>query len=65
MGVEVSVPEGFGRDAELRRKWLKIWETLGQRILRMPKWMQNIVLEDIHTAIKNRIAIMEMIQNAN
>ena len=64
MTVEVSVL-GLGREAELRRKWLKMWETLGQRILRMPKWMQNIVLEDIHTAVKNRVAVMEMIQNAN
>jgi len=65
MTVEVSVLEGFGPEGELRRKWLKMWETLGQRILRMPKWMQNIVLEDIHTAILNRVAVMEMIQNAN
>ncbi len=66
MAVEVSVLEGFGcPEAELRRKWLKMWETLGQRILRMPKWMQNIVLEDIYTAVKNRVAVMEMIQNAN
>jgi hypothetical protein len=26
--------------------------------------MQEIVLEDINTAIRNRIAIMEIIQNA-
>jgi len=41
-----------------------MWESLGKRILRMPKWMQDIVLEDINTAIKNRLAVMEMIQNA-
>ena len=64
MSVEVSVLESFGREAHLRKKWMKMWETLGQSILKMPKWMQDIVLEDIHTAIKNRTAIMEMIQNA-
>jgi len=64
MAVEVEVLEGFGREAQLRRKWMRMWETLGERILKMPKWMQDIVLEDINTAIKNRIAIMEMIQNA-
>jgi len=62
--AEVSVLENFGREAELRKKWLQMWGNLGVRILRMPKWMQEIVLEDINTAIKNRIAIMEMIQNA-
>jgi hypothetical protein len=65
MAVKVSVLEGFGREAELKKKWLKMWESLGKRILRMPKWMQDIVLEDINTAIRNRLAVMEMIQNAN
>jgi hypothetical protein len=62
--VEVSVLENFGREAELRKKWMRMWERLGVRILKMPKWMQEIVLEDINTAVRNRIAIMEMIQNA-
>jgi len=62
--AEVSVLENFGREAELRKKWMRIWENLGIRILKMPKWMQEILLEDINTAIRNRIAIMEMIQNA-
>ena len=65
MAVEVSILENFGREAELRKKWMHMWERLGVRILKMPKWMQEIVLEDINTAIRNRIAIMEMIQNAN
>jgi len=64
LAVKVDVLEGFGQEVALRRKWMKMWETLGERILKMPKWMQNIVLEDINTAIKNRIAVMEMIQNA-
>ena len=64
MAVEVSVLENFGAEAELKKKWMRMWESLGKRILRMPKWMQEIVLEDINTAIKNRLAVMEMIQNA-
>ena len=65
MAVEVKVLENFGREANLRKKWLQMWETLGVRILKLPKWMQDIVLEDVNTAIRNRIATMEMIQNAN
>jgi hypothetical protein len=61
---EVSVLENWGRDAELRKKWMRMWENLGVRILRMPKWMQEIVLEDINTAVRNRIATMEIIQKA-
>jgi hypothetical protein len=62
--VKVKVLENFGREAELRRKWIRMWEKLGERILKMPKWMQTIILEDVNTAITNRIATMEMIQNA-
>jgi hypothetical protein len=59
--VEVDILENFGREAELRKKWLKQWQLLGTRILRFPKWMQTIILEDVNTAIENRAATMEMI----
>lgn len=62
--AEVKSLENFGREAELRKKWMQMWEKLGERVLKLPKWMQNIVLEDINTAIRNRLATMEMIQNA-
>jgi hypothetical protein len=65
MAVEVKVLESFGREAELRRKWLQMWDRIGKRILKLPKWMQEIVLEDVNTAIRNRTATMEMIQNAH
>jgi len=64
VAIQVEVLERFGQEVALQRKWMKMWETLGERILKLPKWMQNIVLEDINTAVKNRIVIMEMIQNA-
>ena len=63
--MEVKVLEDFGKEAEMQKKWLRTWEKLGERILRLPKWMQNIILEDVNTAVKNRIATMEMIQNAH
>ncbi len=62
--VDVRVLEGFDREAALRKKWIRMWEKLGKRILKLPTWMQNIVLEDMNTAIYNRLATMEMIQNA-
>jgi len=64
MSVKVRVLEDFGREAALRKKWIKTWQKLGERILKLPKWMQDIVLEDVNTALRNRIAIMEIIQNA-
>lgn len=55
---------GLTRETALRKKWAKIWDKIGQRILQMPKWMQEIILEDINTAILNRLAVMELIQKS-
>lgn len=54
----------LARETALRKKWVKIWEKIGERIMRMPKWMQTIVLEDINTAILNRLAVMELVQKS-
>ena len=62
--MSVKVLEDYNREAQLRKRWLKTWEQLGERILRMPRWMQNIILEDVNTAVRNRVATMEMIENA-
>lgn len=62
--MEVKVLEGWGREAALRRKWMRMWKRLGTWILKMPVGMQEIVLEDINTALRNRVAIMEMIQKS-
>ncbi len=48
----------------MRRKWVRTWEKVGERILQLPAWMQNIILEDVNTAVVNRVALMETIQNA-
>jgi len=44
------------------KKWLEIWEEIGQRILKLPEWMQEIILDDIQVAIQNRVLVMERIQ---
>jgi hypothetical protein len=62
--VNIEVLEGFGRDARFKRKWLQTWAYLGKRIVRFPEYMQTIILEDVNTAIRNRIATMEMIIEA-
>lgn len=64
MTVEVQVLRGFGREAQLRRKWSKLWAEIGERIMRLPEHEQNILLEDFRTAIESRILVMERINNA-
>jgi hypothetical protein len=62
--AEVEILERFGQEAAFRKKWLKTWENLGVRIIRLPKYMQTIILEDVNTAVENRVATMEMILEA-
>ena len=67
MAVEVTplrLSRKWHAEQKAKRKWMKIWEDLGKRILKMPEWMQDIILEDVNTAVRNRIATMEMIHNA-
>ena len=59
--AEVEVLENWARETALRKKWMKSWERLGARILKFPKWMQTIILEDVNCAVQNRVATMEMI----
>jgi len=63
--VDVQVLKGFGREAQLRRKWNRLWAEIGERILRLPRREQDILLEDFQTAIESRIMVMERINNAN
>jgi hypothetical protein len=62
---EAKDREDYCHEAAMRNQWLKTWEILGVRILKLPEWMQNILLDDINTAVKNRVATMEMIENAH
>lgn len=50
------------RRSEREAAWQRMWETRGKEIAKFPEWMQKILLEDIDTAIRNRIGIFEMIQ---
>jgi hypothetical protein len=66
--MERTIPEPLkanGQDSALRGKWIRIWEEVGRRILSLPLWMQGILLEDVNTAVANRVATMEMIVNAH
>jgi hypothetical protein len=44
------------------KKWLQIWNEVSNRILKLPLWMQYIILDDINAAVKNRIAVMERVE---
>ena len=62
ISVEVKVLRGFGSDTAGYRKWRRLWVELGKKLAVMPEWMRDIVLDDVETAIRSRVAVMEMIQ---
>jgi len=63
MSAKVTALEGFGAEAVLRKKWMRLWEEVGSRILCLPKRERDILLEDFHTAIESRLIVMERITN--
>lgn len=54
----------FSKQAELLQKWFDTWNQIGERIQSLPEWMQTILLDDLNTAIVNRVTVMELILNA-
>ena len=64
MSCKIDILRDFGRETAVRKKWLRMWERPGLRILKLPKWMQEIVLDDVNTAVKNRLATIETIYDA-
>lgn len=62
---EIKEKQENYQEAASRSEWLKTWETIGVRILKLPVWMQDIMLEDIKTAVRNRVVTMEIIENAH
>jgi len=63
--MELKPLRDFGREACLKKKWLRLWDQIGQRILRLPKREQDILLEDFRVAIESRILVMERINRAD
>jgi len=60
--LEVSDLGDFGGAAvALKRKWERLWAEIGERLRRLPKKQQDILLEDFLTAIQSRILVMERI----
>jgi hypothetical protein len=58
--LQLSLAGSFKVSSE--KKWLRIWDEVSDRILKLPLWMQQIILDDIQVAIENRVSVMERIQ---
>ena len=62
--MELKPLRDSGREAFLKKRWLRIWDQIGQRMLQLPKREQEILLEDFRVAIESRIMVMERINDA-
>ena len=46
----------------LHKKWVQMWCTVEDQVVNLPAWAQSILLDDINTAVQNRLAVMQKIQ---
>lgn len=54
-----------GEDVEAAvKKWMRLWEEVGERILRLPSEQQAILLSDFQTAVESRLRVMEKLSRA-
>ncbi len=47
---------------DTRGKWIQVFDDAKNQIMDLPNWAQGILIEDLTTALQNRITIMD---NAN
>jgi len=45
--------------------WMRGWREIGRKILKLPEWMQEILLDDINVAVENRIKALEVAARTN
>ena len=57
--VNVSTMRKYAKKAALRRGWLMLWSRFSDRISQLPEPMPTILLQDLETAIQNRLLVME------
>ena len=62
--VDVKVLK-WGPFSRLKEKKRKLWREIGERILALPQKQQDIILEDLLTAIQSRLMVMECLNDAD
>jgi hypothetical protein len=46
-------------DDKVRLKWMQIWSSFQQQIVTLPPWAQDTLLDDINTAVKSRLVVLQ------
>ncbi len=55
---KTELTQQYEKQAALRKKWMQMWEEFEQQFAELPKWAQEILLQDIGTAVQSRISVM-------
>lgn len=51
------------KEPTLHEQWLKMWTEFELEFDDLPDWSQKVLLQDINTAFKNRIAVLKEAAN--
>ncbi len=59
---KIGETQGKEQQDALRKQWMQMWCTVEGQFANLPAWAQNVLFDDITTAVQNRIAVMQRIQ---
>ena len=60
--MEKNGTQGKEQHDALRKQWMQMWCTVEGQFANLPTWAQSVLFDDINTAVQNRIAVMQKIQ---
>jgi hypothetical protein len=61
-GLKMSISKNlqhYDKQAVICGKWLQVFDEVKLRFMELPVWTQEIIMEDMSTALQNRIKVMK------
>jgi hypothetical protein len=58
--MEISTKENI--NDKTQQKWMNIWSSFKEQFSVLPSYAQDILFDDINTAVQNRLVVMQRTQ---
>jgi hypothetical protein len=61
-GIKMSINKNlqhYDKQAVICGKWLQVFDEVKPQFMELPVWTQEIIIEDMSTALQNRITVMQ------
>ncbi|MFB3889666.1 MAG: hypothetical protein ACE14S_09265 [Candidatus Bathyarchaeia archaeon] len=60
---KTELTQHYHKQAAMREKWIKMWSEFEEQFAELPRWAQEILLQDISAAFQTRINVMRRTQD--